>query len=124
MSDRSFRYAEIKDEILRRYLAFAFDRGARLAWPIEQVVGSVDYECEVLFEDALSKAMASTVYLALSWNASLVFNGKPRSHLLELLDGTEVRDALKKREASEREDFLRDLDALGITPPWAASLAS
>ena len=117
-------YSEIKDEILRLYLNFAFERGASLNFALEQVVGGVSYECEIVFKDPLPTAMASTVYLALSWSVPQVFNGEPRSHLLGLLDRPEVRSALLVRDASEREEFLRDLDALGIIPSWVATFAA
>jgi len=117
MSIRSLSYAEIKSEILTQYLSLAFDRGARLGFPLEQVVGSVSYECEPLFEDPLAEAMASTVYLALSWSAPHIFNGRPRSHLVQLLGNPKVREALNASAPTEREEFLRDLDALGIDAP-------
>ena len=107
-------YRQIKFAVLGAYFDFCRDRGIGLGWPHEQVLGSVAYEYENVFESSLENLMLRVVLLVCSGGWYKNADENARNWIAGLLRENEIADLLKAVPFEESEEFVHDLRALKL----------
>lgn len=107
-------YQKIKFSALDAYYDFCRDRAVGMGWSHEQILGSVDYEYENVYELPIEKLMLRIVLLVLSggWHKDVEQNIRQRVTDSFIHNGLEK--LLEGIPSDEAEEFCRDLAALKL----------
>ena len=107
-------YQKIKSDVLDAYFDFCRDRGWKMNFSHGQVLGSVSYEFENVYESNEDKLMFCVVLMVLSggWYAEPIASA--REWVTECLNNKTVENIFQNMEHGDA-DFLRlDMNALGL----------
>lgn len=116
MSDGESRvsYGEIKALALDAYYNSCRDNALMEGWSHRQVLGSVDYAFEGIYESKVENLMLCVVQLVLSGGWCREAADRMRNNILSQLSACDIQDLLHEIPHGEAEIFLHDLKILKL----------
>ena len=107
-------YRKIKSLIFDAYYDFCRERGVGMGWPHEQVLASVAYEYENVFELPVENLMLRTILLILSGAWYKEGESNARKWVEELLEKDSFAQLVKEIPAEEAEELYRDMKGVKL----------